>query len=49
MVHGDDFLSDGPADSLLKMNTALQKNRLVKAEIIGSIPGSSEKLEFSKD
>ena len=39
MVHGDDFLSEGPADSLMKMNAALEKIFLVKTEVIGPEPG----------
>ena len=38
-MHGDDFLSEGLAESLLKMNPALEKNFLVKTEIIGPDPG----------
>ena len=39
MVHGDDFLSEGPADSLKKMNDALKKDFQVKTEVIGHDPG----------
>ena len=39
VVHGDDFLSEGPADSLTKMNLALKQNFQVKTEVIGPDPG----------
>ena len=43
VVHGDDFLTEGPADSLIKMNTASEQNFQVKTEIIG--PDARQQLE----
>ena len=42
VVHGDDFLSEGPTWSLEKMNTALEASFQVKIEIIGPDPGQQE-------
>ena len=38
-MYGDDFLSEGPIESLQKMNLALEKNFQVKTESIGPDPG----------
>ena len=38
VVHGDDFLSKGPAESLMQMNLALEQNLQVKTEVIGTDP-----------
>ena len=35
VVHGDDFLMEGTADSFIKMNLALEQKFQVKTEIIG--------------
>ena len=43
VVHGDDFLKEGPADSLIMMNIALEQNFQVKTEIIG--PDAGQQLE----
>ena len=43
VVHGDDFLTVGLADSLIKMNIALEQNFQVKTEIIG--PDAGQQLE----
>ena len=42
-MHGDDFLTEGPADSLVKMNIALKQNFQVKTETIG--PDAGQHLE----
>ena len=38
MVHGDNFLSEGSADSLMKMNIGLEKSFQVKTDMIGPDP-----------
>ena len=38
-VHGNDFLTEGPIESLQKMNLALEVSFQVKTEIIGPDPG----------
>jgi hypothetical protein len=38
-VHGDDFLTEGPIESLHMMNTELEKSFQAKTEIIGPDPG----------
>ena len=39
VVHGDDFLTEGPADILTKMNIALEHKFQVNTEIIGPFAG----------
>ena len=43
VVHGDDFLTEGPIEGLQKMNTELEKSFQVKTEIIG--PDAGQQLE----
>ena len=43
VVHGDDFFTEGPADSLIKLNTALKQNFQVETEIIG--PDAGQQLD----
>ena len=45
-MHGDDFLSKGPAESLMKMNLALEKNFQVKTEICGPDPGQQREARL---
>ena len=35
VVHADDFLSDGPSDSLKAMDTEMKKSFALKTEILG--------------
>ena len=42
-MHGDDFLTEGPADSLVKMNIALEQSFQMKTKIIG--PDAGQQLE----
>ena len=39
VVHGDDFLSEGPAVGLKRMNDAFEKEFQVKTEVVGLDPG----------
>ena len=41
--HGDDFLTEGPADGLIKMSIALEQSFQVKTEI--TCPDAGQKLE----
>ena len=43
VVHGDDFLSEGPAENLMKMILAPEQNYQVKTEVIG--PDHGQQLE----
>ena len=38
-VHGDGFLSEGPAEHLMKTNLALEQNFQVKTAVTGPDPG----------
>ena len=42
VVHGDDVLTEGPADGLMSMNFALEQNFQVKTDIIGPDPGQQQ-------
>ena len=46
VVHGNYFLSEGPADSLMKMNLALEKSFQVKTEFIGPDPGQQREARI---
>ena len=39
VVHGDDFVSEGPIESLKKMDAMLSKHFDIKTEILGPAPG----------
>ena len=46
VVHGDHFLSEGPADSLMKMNLAVEKIFQVKTDVIGPNPGQQREAKM---
>ena len=39
VVHGDDFLSEGPGDNLKAMDTEMRKSFALKTEFLGGDPG----------
>ena len=46
VVHGDDFLIEGPADRLMKMNLALEKSFQAKTEVIAPDPGQQREARI---
>ena len=39
VVHGDDFLSEGPSDCLKEMDAAMRLSFSLKTEVLGGEPG----------
>ena len=44
MVHGDDFLSEGPGENLKAMDDELRKSFALKTEVLGGGPGGAQFL-----
>ena len=45
VVHGDDFLSEGPGDNLKAMDAEMRKSFALKTEILGSDHGDVQSLK----
>ena len=46
VVHGEDFVSEGPGASLLKMDAAMRKSFSLKTEILGGDPGDVKRIQI---
>ena len=46
VVHGDDFLSEGPGKNLEAMDAEMRKSFALKTEILGGDPGDVKSLNF---
>ena len=45
VVHGDDFLSEGPSKTLEEMDKYMRKSFALKTEIVGGDPGDVQSLK----